>query len=73
MSIKATNIIVGGEIRTSPQQKPVEKQIKKRVAVEQPQQVTKELPKYVEKEDGLLVRKINTKSSYMRDIFDLDS
>ena len=34
---------------------------------------TKELPKYIEKEDGLLVRKINTKSGYMRDIFELDS
>ena len=36
-------------------------------------QVTKELPKYVAKEDGELTRKINTKSQYMRDIFDLDS
>lgn len=36
-------------------------------------QVTKELPKYVDHEHGELVRKINTKSQYMRDIFDLDS
>lgn len=36
-------------------------------------QTTKQLPKYVAKEDGELTRKINTKSQYMRDIFDLDS
>ena len=33
----------------------------------------KQLPKYVAKEDGELLTKINTKSQYMRDIFDLDS
>jgi hypothetical protein len=36
-------------------------------------QITKQLPKYVAQEDGELTRKINTKSQYMRDIFDLDS
>lgn len=35
-------------------------------------QVTKQLPKYVAHEHGELTRKINTKSQYMRDIFDLD-
>lgn len=38
-----------------------------------PPQVTKQLPKYVSKEEGELTTKINTKSQYMRDIFDLDS
>lgn len=36
-------------------------------------QTTKQLPKYIAKEEGELTRKINTKSQYMRDIFDLDS
>lgn len=38
-----------------------------------PPQATKQLPKYVSKEEGELTTKINTKSQYMRDIFDLDS
>lgn len=46
---------------------------KKVIEVNTPPQVTKELPKYVTKEHGELTRKINTKSQYMRDIFDLDS
>jgi hypothetical protein len=33
----------------------------------------RQLPKYVAKENGELLTKINTKSQYMRDIFDLDS
>lgn len=36
-------------------------------------QETKQLPKYVVHEHGELTKKINTKSQYMRDIFDLDS
>lgn len=36
-------------------------------------QTTKQLPKYVVHEHGVLTKKINTKSQYMRDIFDLDS
>lgn len=73
MAIKANKIIVGGEVQTSLQQ-PVKEEIKQKVRVEAAAPtVTKELPKYVEKEDGLLVRKINTKSGYMRDIFELDS
>lgn len=46
---------------------------KKIIEVNTPPQVTKELPKYVTKEHGELTSKINTKSQYMRDIFDLDS
>lgn len=43
------------------------------VRTEPEPQVTKELPKYIAKEDGILTKKINTKSQYMRDIFELDS
>jgi len=73
MAIKFNNIIVGGEVKTSLHQ-PVKEKVKQKVKVEDlAPTVTKELPKYVEKEDGILVRKINTKSNYMRDIFELDS
>ena len=74
MAFKAKTIIVAGEVKTSPQQPVKKAEVKKKTIVEAPAPtVTKELPKYVEKEDGLLVRKINTKSGYMRDIFELDS
>ena len=73
MAIKFNNIIVGGEVKSSLNQ-PVKEKVKEKVRVEVlAPTVTKELPKYVEKEDGILVRKINTKSNYMRDIFELDS
>lgn len=71
MPIIAKNIIVGGnKIPPTEPQKP--KKELSRVNLPPPQ-VTKELPKYVTKEHGELTRKINTKSQYMRDIFDLDS
>jgi len=52
----------------------VQSKLKKKnlnTVIEQKQR--KELPKYVAKEDGVLVRKINSKSDYMRDIYELDS
>lgn len=73
MAIIAKNIIVAGaeSSATILQKEPEKKKIvfSERVSI---QQTTKELPKYVVKEDGELTRKINTKSQYMRDIFDLD-
>lgn len=73
MAIKFNKIIVGGEVKDFLHQ-PLNQKIKQKVKVEAlAPTVTKELPKYVEKEDGILVRKINTKSNYMRDIFELDS
>lgn len=38
-----------------------------------PPTVSKPLPKYLSKKEGELTTKVNTKSQYMRDIFDLDS
>jgi hypothetical protein len=68
--IIAKNIIVAGV--TIPQNEPEIKTVsfgdKNSI-----QQTTKQLPKYIAKEDGELLTKINTKSQYMRDIFDLDS
>ena len=55
------------------EKEPLETPKKRIKEVNTPPQVTKELPKYVTKEHGELTRKINTKSQYMRDIFDLDS
>ena len=73
MPIIAKNMIVGGVDKTTPPAEPPKpKKEISRVNLPQPQ-VTKELPKYVTKEHGELTRKINTKSQYMRDIFDLDS
>jgi hypothetical protein len=73
MPIIAKNMIVGGVDKTIPPTEPPKpKKEISRVNLPQPQ-VTKELPKYVTKEHGELTRKINTKSQYMRDIFDLDS
>ena len=73
MPIIAKNIIVAGDIpATIPQNKPENKTVSfgdKNLI----QQTTKQLPKYIAKEDGELLTKINTKSQYMRDIFDLDS
>ncbi len=34
-------------------------------------EVTEEKPRYMEKEDGELVRHINTKSHYLRDMFEI--
>jgi hypothetical protein len=72
--INAKNIIVVGANTptTIPQNKPEPKKplLSNRNSI---QQTTKQLPKYVAKEDGELLTKINTKSQYMRDIFDLDS
>lgn len=47
--------------------KPVEKKIEKKVVQVQE---TRDIPKYVKKEDGELVRHINTKSQYLKDIFE---
>lgn len=74
MPIIAKNIIVAGSKSpaTIPQNKPEIKTVSlgNRNSI---QKTTKQLPKYVAKEDGELLTKINTKSQYMRDIFDLDS
>lgn len=75
MPIIAKNMIVGGNQippTESPKEPPKQKKELSRINLTPPQ-VTKELPKYVIKEHGELTRKINTKSQYMRDIFDLDS
>lgn len=50
--------------------KPVEKKIEKKV-VQVPE--TRDNPKYLKKEDGELVRHINRKSQYLKDVLDLDS
>lgn len=74
MPLIAKNIIVAGEVTpaTITQNKPKIKTVTlgNRNSI---QQTTEQLPKYVAKEDGELLTKINTKSQYMRDIFDLDS
>ena len=60
MPLVAKNIIVGGE--TKP---PTETEIK--VTEE-----TKEPSKYIEKKDGDLIRFINSKSHYLRDMYEVD-
>lgn len=88
MPIFAKNMTVG-VIKPAPTEKPKANNIKDYVKnkleekkepplvekplIVQPSQVTKQLPKYIAKEDGILTKKINTKSQYMRDIFELDS
>lgn len=74
MPLIAKNIVVAGEITpaTTSQSKPEPKKLvlsNRNVT----QQNDKQLPKYIAKEDGELLTKINTKSQYMRDIFDLKS
>jgi hypothetical protein len=59
-SIKAKNVV----IKNAPKETVIEKP--KPVKVEQPKE------KYVTKEEGELITKLNSKSPYMRDIFDLD-
>jgi hypothetical protein len=75
MPLVAKNIIVAGvnisaTVSENLPEKPKKITFSNRNVV---QQTTKNLPKYVSREDGELTRKINTKSQYMRDIFDLDS
>lgn len=48
-------------------EKPVEKKIEKKVVQVQE---TRDNPRYLKKEDGELVRHINTKSQYLKDIFE---
>ena len=43
----------------------------KKQKVTKPVEVTEEKPRYLEKEDGELVRHINTKSHYLRDMFEI--
>lgn len=88
MPIIAKNIIVGAvssaptdapkamsfdDLRKKLEQEKAQVPKKKVIEVNTPPQVTKKLPRYVTKEHGELTSKINTKSQYMRDIFDLDS
>lgn len=83
MAIKAKKMVVGAnEIPQQPAKEALNDRItaKKIVVIKEPvivketklkkESITK---KYDKKEDGLLIRKINTKSSYMRDVFGLDS
>lgn len=85
MPIKAKNIIVVGvEPTTIPEIPKEEKVVQsfseiKKIAKNQ-NYVTKqktvevvEPSRYVEKTDGVLVRHINTKSNYLKDVLDLDS
>ena len=84
MPIKAKNIIVGGNSPTIVEKPKEEKVVQsfseiknvinKSVYVAK-QKIVEEIEpsRYVEKTDGVLVRQINTKSSYLKDILDLDS
>ena len=49
----------------------VEEVKKEKQKVTKPVEVTEEKPRYLEKEDGELVRHINTKSHYLRDMFEI--
>lgn len=88
MPIKAKNIIVGGETPPTVPVIPKEEKVvqsfseirnntvKPVYAVKQKSvEVVEDVKssKYIEKTDGVLVRHINTKSNYLKDVLDLDS
>lgn len=85
MPIKAKNIIVGGETpptipKIHKEEKVVQSFSEVKKIANKPVYVAKEKlveeiepSRYLEKTDGVLVRHINTKSNYLKDILDLDS
>ena len=84
MPLITNNLIVGGEEKSSPQ--PIETKTKGNVLVKSMQQIREEISQkqseieeehpiesnYVIKQDGILERHLNTKSSYLTDMFSLD-
>lgn len=77
MPIFAKNIIVGGKQipPANNEEKPVvKKPVFGKVIVKSDPvvQTEAEQTKYIKKQDGELVRHINTKSDYLRDVFELD-
>ena len=84
MPLITNNLIVGGEEKSSPQ--PIETKTKGNVLVKSMQQIREEISQkqseieeehpieshYVIKQDGILERHFNTKSSYLTDMFSLD-
>jgi len=82
MPLITDNLIVGGE-----DQSPPTKAVEDNVLVKSMQQIREEIhqqqceieeehpiePHYVIKQDGILERRFNTKSSYLTDMFSLDS
>lgn len=85
MPIKAKNIIVGGETppivpKIHKEEKVVQsfsevKKIANKPVYVAKQKVAEEVEpsRYLEKADGVLIRHINTKSNYLKDVLDLDS
>jgi len=84
MPLITNNLIVGGEEKSSPQ--PIETKTQGNVLVKTMQQIREEISQkqseieeehpieshYVIKQDGILERHFNTKSSYLTDMFSLD-
>lgn len=82
MPIFAKNIIVGGQKPPTVEKEKINLTTFESIKAEAKRKVVKKealpLPpiekerKYIYKEDGVLIRHINVKSNYLKDIFDLD-
>lgn len=73
MAIKARNIIVGGKSLPTTKKEPEKLSLSPEPTKVLRTVVEDEPSRYVEKKDGELIRNINTKSHYLKDMVDFEN